>query len=1112
MLSRIHFSLSAGAATLLHLKLPSLLALAASILFSTSPASLAQQVPLAPLAQPVAHIDLAFLGYAQPSRNERLIADEPSVSLDFVDSTHLLLTFDRRKLFARLPECPRTHQDRMIHAAILEITSGKVVQEADWYLHDRRRYLWPLGGGRFLLRKLNSLYLVDSNLQAQLLLDSPRDLSWLTVSTDGKQVILETKSAGNDVKQSTNDNAALGKTNTRFALDFFDIDSRTPKQTIGIDKLVHLNTSGNGYADVLRKGDLWLVRFGPTPAQRKNMARVRSRCTPDVFYSASNSMLIGRCSANSADYSVTAFSLTGRRLWRQHWKAKRFSPAVLHSDDNRRFAVSSFSVPDPPPSAPATSDDETDPETALQQNIQILETASGDPVRSLVVTPSMVSAQNFSLSPDGIHFAALHDSQIELYDLPRISDEEQAKFTALQADVPGLYIVSKSDSESSAPADIADDAPAPPPPAPDITLPSNTAAAQDAFSQANSSPAPLAANHQLPAHTLPTFRASVQAVTVDVVVTDSKSHPIKGLRQQDFQLEEDGKPQNLHYFREFAPSKTTPESTPPTKPSPNVFTNITTAPDSGSVVLILLDILNTPVSDQQFAQKQLIKFLKTKPQHVQFALCTLSPNEKQHLRLIQGFTPDENLLLAAANSNQATSPTLSFQSAIESQNAVNSITALAQSDHNSHWESLLSGVQTMQQHEKESDTSDRAAVTVDALSQLARYLSGIPGRKNIVWLSGSFPVSFSPNPSIDSPSIESHSYTTQVRHAANLLARAQVTVYPVDARGLVGTSLAADSSVVSLAPASTQSALTVAPGHAARDGTLATTAKTIVISPLETFQDQTMQDLSVRSAEIEAMNDLAHGTGGKAFFNSNAIEDAIATAVEQGSNYYTLSYTPSNRNYDGKFRKIKVALAEKGYHLYYRPGYFADDPRAPIKNPLGRNGGLVAMQHGSPQSRQILFAARVVPVGPKKKIDNPLATAPPSRKKPAPPATVEIQHYTINLAVDSSNLRFVPQDNGDQNSSLTVMLAAYDSEGHQLAGLSSQWAANLKPAAYKDVLAGGIRLEQQLDVPLQAVSLRLGIADQSTNYLGTLEVPLPVPVPTDLPLIVKHSLPEIEPD
>jgi VWFA-related protein len=816
---------------------------------------------------------------------------------------------------------------------------------------------------------------------------------------------------------------------------------------------------------------------------------------------------------NPGDYSVTAFTLTGRRLWRQHWKAKRFCPTVIHSDDNRRFAVTSFSVPDSSHSAPAISEYDPDADTGPQQNIQILETASGDPVQTLVATPSMVSAQNFSLSPDGMHFAILHNSQIELYDLPKVSDEEQAKFTALQADVPGLYIVSKADSGSNdadEPADIADDAP--PSAAPDFSLPSSSTTPQATFSQTSISSTPSAAGKDVSPRSVPTFRVSAQAVTVDVVVIDAKGHPIKGLPQEDFRLEEDGKPQNLHYFNEFAGSQSASEGPPPPKPSPNVFTNITSAPDSGSVVLILLDLLNTPSTDQQYARKQLIKYLKTKPPHIQFALCTLSANKSQHLHLIQGFTPDENLLLAAVNSNKAVAQSLSFQSAAVSLNAVNALTDLARSDPNSHWENLLSGVQRMQEYEKESDTSERAALTIDALSQLARYLSGIPGRKNLVWLSGSFPVSFSPNPQIGSPAVENHSYAIQVRLSANLLARGQVTVYPVDARGLVATALRAASNNVGLAPLGPLSATAVAAGQTARDGSIGTPGKTVLISPNEAFQDQTMQDFSARSAELEAMNDLANGTGGKAFYNANAIEDAIATAVEQGSNYYTLSYTPANKNYDGKFRKIKVALAEKGYRLHYRPGYFADDPRAPVKNALARNIGLVAMQHGSPQSRQILFATRIVPVGPQKKVDPTGAVLIASRKKPSLPATVEVQHYAINFAVDSANLRFIPQNNGDHNSTLTVMLAAYDADGHQLAGLSSLWAANLKPGAYKDVLTGGVRIEQQLDVPIQAVSLRLGVADQSTSYLGTLELPLPVPVPTDLPRVVKHSLPEIEPD
>jgi hypothetical protein len=126
-----------------------------------------------------------------------------------------------------------------------------------------------------------------------------------------------------------------------------------------------------------------------------------------------------------------------------------------------------------------------------------------------------------------------------------------------------------------------------------------------------------------------------------------------------------------------------------------------------------------------------------------------------------------------------------------------------------------------------------------------------------------------------------------------------------------------------------------------------------------------------------------------------------------------------------------VAVAEKGYRLHYRPGYFAYDPYAPVKHEdLYRNIGTAAMQHGSPQSRQILFAVRVVPIGPKKKADSAkrgeILFA--SKAQPSLPPTVEVQHYGIDYAVDSSDLRFIPKDNDIHHCALTFLIAAYDEE------------------------------------------------------------------------------------
>ena len=95
---------------------------------------------------------------------------------------------------------------------------------------------------------------------------------------------------------------------------------------------------------------------------------------------------------------------------------------------------------------------------------------------------------------------------------------------------------------------------------------------------------------------------------------------------------------------------------------------------------------------------------------------------------------------------------------------------------------------------------------------------------------------------------------------------------------------------------------------------------------------------------------------------------------------------------------------------------------------------------------------------------------------------------------------------------LNFMIATFDKDGRQLSGVSTVWSSDLKHAEYKDVISGGVRIHQEVDVPVKAVSLLLGVDDTISNHLGTLELPLPVPAPPDVPRAVKHSLPEIEPD
>src|SRR5207247_8403600 len=81
-------------------------------------------------AQPAAQIDLLPLGFGGLSASARQTAN---VTVDFLDIHHVLLTFNQKKLFRRLPDCPPTHDDRVIHAMVLEVPGGRIVRKTDWY-------------------------------------------------------------------------------------------------------------------------------------------------------------------------------------------------------------------------------------------------------------------------------------------------------------------------------------------------------------------------------------------------------------------------------------------------------------------------------------------------------------------------------------------------------------------------------------------------------------------------------------------------------------------------------------------------------------------------------------------------------------------------------------------------------------------------------------------------------------------------------------------------------------------------------------------------------------------------------------------------------------------
>ncbi len=1040
-------------------------------------------------------IDLSTFGYVGLSNMERLSTDESSVSLDYVDGDHVLLTFARRELFKRDASCPPTHGDRMVHAIVLKLPEGKVVKEADWYLHDHRRFLWSLGGGRFLFRSLNTLFTVDSSLVPKQLLQWPEELAWVGVSPDGKQLLLESPVTGSAKAGGAQKNAP------QFVVNVLDVNSLTVQRTINLDKLVPQEATSTGYTDALHKGPVWLIRFGPNEGQRRGITRVRTNGVPQIVYTSNNSFVVGRSGVYSTDFSVSAFALSGRQLWRQKWVRSRFFVQPLYASESSRVGMSALrrtmasineNVDDPAAELTPAS-------AALEQVVDVLETASGSHVAFLTVTPAEINGRNVAMSPDGKQVAAIQGTKLEIYSLPPTAAEEQKQFLALQADVPEPFQMTGGADSSLALAadqidvldegDAADEA---------ASIATNKTDGSGATAQTTPVNSPIAAPPDAASARNPaaTFKVTTKTVVVDVVVTDNKGHVVRGLQEQDFKLREDGQFQDIRHFDVTAQEETDakPQDKPQEKKKEKSTAEVSNRQNANSTSVLLLDLLNTPLAQQERAWQQVVNFLKTKPAGTRFALCAITP-ARPNLRILQGFTDDKQKLLAAAmgqGSPQASAWQTGEASAEQSRAAV---TDLSKEGLTGGWASLLQGIQNMQAQQEVDAAGMRSQTTLDVFTRLAKYLTLVRGRKSVIWLSGAFPLSLIAGSNSSNPMLDNPNFGRKIKLATNLLADGEVSVYPVDVRGLNAGGQAGNMSA-GLAP--TGPGQSQAPGYFSQTGL-------DTMSASEVFQQQKLQEMSVRHAETQAMNELAVATGGRAFYNTNGIEPALKLAQEEGSNYYALTYNTSNKNFDGKFRRINVSVEGKQYHLAYRPGYFALNPEEhALEQDSPARQRAVAMQYGTPPARQLLFSVKVVPVGEKRAVNE----KPAAKGSAQPEQSTELQRYAIDYSLEGSQLNFTEQPGGTYQSAMSLLVASFDRNGSMLTGTTRHGRTDLERDVYQKVSANEFRVHQEVDIPVHAASMRVGVQDDLTGRLGTVDIQLPI-APSKK---TKPSLPPIEAD
>lgn len=564
--------------------------------------------------------------------------------------------------------------------------------------------------------------------------------------------------------------------------------------------------------------------------------------------------------------------------------------------------------------------------------------------------------------------------------------------------------------------------------------------------QTPSAPSPATAEMDQPGFML---RVQSRVVVIDVTVKDRRGQPCQDLEQSDFQVFEDGKRQGIVAFEHHAFEPQAAAAAAVQLPK-GEYSNIgIRAASVPAINIILFDVLNTPMAAQIYGRQQMVQFLKTLPPGQPTALFELG----DVLKMLAGFTTSSDQLRAAAEKLLPyESPNFVSEQQAEAAAAQhNELARMAAGGIPGHPGATIPTPASLQvvdlgkfvEGYRSYGEGRRMLETEEAFETLAHVVAGYPGRKNILWLSAGFPLNFSPTKGLSqgsplnlSPSIEPPERTVLLASStAGMLASAQVVVYPIDLRALAVTGPSASTPSASLG------------GQPGGSGSLTTEKASRLASSQLTLEK------------------IAQDTGGEAFYNTNDLKNAFQRAIEGGSNFYSLAYVPSDRNWNGEYRRIKVNVDRDGFELDYRRGYYATEWHpSPVEFEEDFSS---AMQPGIPDSTLLPFKVAVAP------------------------ADLVASVLNITYDIRAKDIAFQDSKSGRKLASIKLVAVAYTKDGKPDGVVSQLATLNLKPETYKQMLESGIRLRQQLQLQPGDDTLRVGVLDEVRGIFGTLSVPLP---------------------
>jgi VWFA-related protein len=335
-----------------------------------------------------------------------------------------------------------------------------------------------------------------------------------------------------------------------------------------------------------------------------------------------------------------------------------------------------------------------------------------------------------------------------------------------------------------------------------------------------------------------------------------------------------------------------------------------------------------------------------------------------------------------------------------------------------------------------SNAVERIVQSLSSLLQIAEATRGTPGRKNVVWVG------------VNAPGVDlSNADPVTIREMNDVVKRVTQTL------------LATRVAVYYIDP------------------TINSSATVGIMVPDDSDGGDTFVDTDPFSADIN-FNEFAPATGGKIFASRNDVNNEIATSIDNGNTYYSISYSPSNKSEDAaKFRNIKIKFSNPNLIATTREGYYPEGENA---NNAETDSALSATQRKSTLQMELSQAAVSMMAY------NGLSVA----------AQKSADKKLWQISVDGKNLSWTPAPNGMLVAEVTAMAVAFDDRGNGGKGkyreggkskMLGHVSRELQSERTADSSVGTVVFQLPVEIPSNATRMRMVMRDAVSGRIGTFD-------------------------